>query len=83
MSRSGADLYDWPQFQARGGPVAVEAKEAGRRLIVPPPWLMSRTPAAIPGPAPSLGADNHGALRELLGYDAARIAALEESGALE
>ncbi|MXY78210.1 MAG: CoA transferase [Chloroflexi bacterium] len=83
VSRSGADLYDWPQFRARGGPVAVEAEEAGRRLIVPPPWRMSRTPAAIPGPAPSLGADNHSALRELLGYDAARIAALEESGALE
>ena len=83
VSRSGRELYDWPQFRARGGPVAVEPEGSDRRLVVPPPWRMSRTPASIPGPAPSLGADNHRALQDLLGYDAARIAALEESGALE
>ncbi len=83
VGRDGRALYDWPHFRARGGPVAVDADDCDRRLVVPPPWRMSRTPASIPGPAPALGADNHGALRDLLGYDAARIAALEESGALE
>ena len=83
VSRDATALYEWEHFQARGGPVAIDPPEWERRLIVPPPWHFSRTPASIPGPSPALGADNHGALRDLLGYDEARIAALEESGALE
>ena len=82
-SRDGVALYESAQFRARGGPVAVDPPESDRRLVVPPPWRLSRTPASIPGPPPALGADNHGVLRELLGYDAEQIAVLEASGALE
>lgn len=83
VTRDGTALYEWDHFRARGGPVAIDPPEWDRRLIVPPPWRLSRTPASIPGPSPALGADNHGALRELLGYDDERIAALEAAGALE
>lgn len=82
-TRDGFAVYDSAQFRARGGPVAVDPPAWERRLVVPPPWRLSRTPASIPGPAPALGADNHGVLRDLLGYDAQQIAALEASGALE
>ena len=82
-SRDGTAVFESAQFRARGGPVAIQPPESDQRLVVPPPWHLSRTPASISAAAPALGADNHGVLQDLLGYDAARIAALEESGALE
>ena len=42
-----------------------------------------RTPARRPEVAPTMGADTDAVLRELLGYDDERIAALAASGALQ
>jgi crotonobetainyl-CoA:carnitine CoA-transferase CaiB-like acyl-CoA transferase len=43
---------------------------------------LSETPAAVERAAPTLGQDNDRVVRELLGYDEARIAHLNEIGAL-
>ena len=45
--------------------------------------LFGRTPARRPTVAPTMGADTDAVLRELLGYDDARIAELAASGALQ
>src|SRR5882672_11016463 len=60
----------------------VDDHEGGTRPVVRPPARFSATKNEVRGPAPRAG--EHGAelLRELLGFDDARIRALRESGAL-
>ena len=45
-------------------------------------FILSRTPAAITGPAPSYGADNDYVLRTILDYDDDKITELVATGAL-
>lgn len=47
-----------------------------------PPWGMDRTPARLRTSLPEVGAHTFAALRELAGYDEARIAELEQSGVI-
>ncbi len=47
------------------------------------PWRFSATPLAVRRAAPALGQHTDEVLREVLGYDADRIAALHAAGALE
>jgi len=47
------------------------------------PWRFSATPLAVRRAAPALGQHTDAVLREVLGYDAERIAALRAAGALE
>ena len=47
-----------------------------------PRYVLSETPGGPRRAAPTLGQDNETVLRDLLGYDAQRIAALEEEGVL-
>jgi crotonobetainyl-CoA:carnitine CoA-transferase CaiB-like acyl-CoA transferase len=60
----------------------VDDHKGGTRPVVRPPARFSATKNEVRGPAPRPG--EHGAelLRELLGFDDARIRALSESGAL-
>ncbi len=60
----------------------VDDRKGGTRPVVRPPARFSATKNEVRGPAPLPG--EHGAelLRELLGFDDARIRALAESGAL-
>jgi CoA:oxalate CoA-transferase len=62
--------------------VQVDDRRGGTRPVVRPPARFSATKNEVRGPAPRPG--EHGAelLRELLGFDDARIRALTESGAL-
>jgi crotonobetainyl-CoA:carnitine CoA-transferase CaiB-like acyl-CoA transferase len=62
--------------------VQVDDRRGGARPVVRPPARFSATKNEVRGPAPRPG--EHGAelLRELLGFDDARIRALTESGAL-
>jgi hypothetical protein len=48
-----------------------------RRLIVGRPWRFSKMSPHVRGPAPTFGQHNHEVLRDTLGYDQARIHALE------
>jgi len=81
--QSSADLGADPQLAARGHFLAVTHPTAGPSLIEASRVRLSHTPARIPSAAPSLGGDNDFVLRELLGYDDARIEALALAEALQ
>ena len=52
VSRSGRELYGLAAVPGPRRSRDRRRRRSGRRLVVPPPWRMSRTPASIPGPAP-------------------------------
>jgi crotonobetainyl-CoA:carnitine CoA-transferase CaiB-like acyl-CoA transferase len=61
------DLFSDPHVLARGQVQEVDHPVLGRRKTITPAYRMSETPPRIRGTAPSLGADNHYVLCELLG----------------
>ena len=71
-----------PLAQERGLLVAVDDRRGGTRPVVRAPARFSAARNEVRGPPPRLG--EHGAeiLRELLGYDEAKIRALEAGGVL-
>ena len=71
-----------PQAVARGA-VCEMTDDQGEvaRLIAPAPRL-SATPATIRSAPPRLGQHTDAILRDLLGYDEQRVAALHEEGAV-
>jgi crotonobetainyl-CoA:carnitine CoA-transferase CaiB-like acyl-CoA transferase len=71
------------QFVARDHFVALEHELYGKTVVQASRYRLSRTPAVVDRAAPTLGRDNEHVLRDLLGYHDARIASLEEIGALE
>ena len=69
------------QIQYRGMIVEVDHPAAGPIKMADSPLKhMSRTPAAAGEAGPSFGQDTATVLEELLGYDAARVAELVDSG---
>jgi crotonobetainyl-CoA:carnitine CoA-transferase CaiB-like acyl-CoA transferase len=60
----------------------VDDRRGGRRRVVRSPWRFSRSKVEVRGPAPRRGEHTADVLRELLGYDAARIEALRAAGVL-
>jgi benzylsuccinate CoA-transferase BbsF subunit len=81
--QSSADLSADPQLAARGHFVALKHPTEGETWIESSRIRLSATPARVPEIAPSLGADNEHVLRDLLGYDDERIAALAVAEALQ
>lgn len=77
----GRDLNLDPQMNHRGLMEWVEFPEARkmgeRRRIIGRPWHFSKEELRVRGPAPTFGQHNRHVLRDLLGYDDERIAALE------
>ena len=73
---------DDAQFRSRGHFVELEHELYGKTVVQGPRQRLSRTPAVVDRAAPTLGRDNDHVLRDLLGYDEARVAALDEVGAL-
>jgi crotonobetainyl-CoA:carnitine CoA-transferase CaiB-like acyl-CoA transferase len=69
------------QVRARGMVIEVEHPRLGRLREVASPVRTDGVVAA-PAPAPRLGEHTDAILRELLGYDATRVAALRAAGAL-
>jgi len=63
-------LLEWVQFPE-------ERKMGRQRLLIGRPWRFGAEPLKIRGTAPPFGRDNRHVLRDILGYDDARIAALE------
>jgi crotonobetainyl-CoA:carnitine CoA-transferase CaiB-like acyl-CoA transferase len=68
-----------PQFQDRF-PLYPHAQHGADMLPFPVKFLDEQMPP--PAPAPSVGEHNESVLRDVLGYDAGRIAKLKDSGAL-
>jgi len=77
----GRDLHFDPQLKHRGLLEWVEFPEerkmGSRRLIIGRPWHLSKTDLRVRGPAPTFGRHNRYVLREILGYEEARITTLE------
>jgi benzylsuccinate CoA-transferase BbsF subunit len=79
---SSETALDDPQLAWRGHFVELEHPLFERIVVQGSRFRLSETTAAVERPAPTLGRDNEHVLREILGYDDARIAYLGEIGAL-
>ena len=72
-----------PQLLHHGHFVTVPHPAHGQAVVEAPRFRLSRTPAQVPGPAPSFGDSTQWVLETVLGYDDERIAELAIAGALE
>jgi len=72
-----------PQLAHRGHFVGVAHPSKGRSVVEASRFRLSRTPAAVSGPAPTFGDSTQWVLQELLGYDDDRIAELAIASALD
>ncbi len=77
---TASDLYEDPVFRERGLWTEVEHETLGAFPMLGRPYVLSETPWAIRGAAPTLGQDTTTIL-EAAGYDAAAIADLRQTGA--
>jgi len=73
---------DDAQFRSRAHFVELEHELYGKTVVQGSRYRLSGTPAVVDRSAPTLGRDNDYVLHDLLGYDDARIAALDVVGAL-
>jgi len=71
------------QLASRGYLVEIEHPVLGKTVIEGSRFTLSRTPARVPRPAPTVGGDNQYVLQEILGYDDERISQLVAIGALQ
>ena len=77
-----AQLVEHPQVKARGSMVDIDHPKIGKTRVVGPVAKLSETPATIRRLSPSLGEHTAEVLRDLLGMDAAAIAALRADGVI-
>ena len=75
-----AQVFDNEQVRARGLRIELERDDAGPVPMVGSPLKMSATPPSYRLPPPRLGEHTEQVLREVLGYDAAAIAAVTGPG---
>jgi len=80
---SSADMVADPQLRLRQHYVKLPHELMAETTVENARYLLSATPARIQRPAPHFGRDNHKVLKEVLGYDDRRIAALTEQGILQ
>ncbi len=71
-----------PQLIERGHFVSLDHPLMGQVVVEASHYRMSKTPAVYQRSAPTYGRDNEPVLRDLLGYDDARIAALKNADVL-
>jgi crotonobetainyl-CoA:carnitine CoA-transferase CaiB-like acyl-CoA transferase len=76
-----SELADDPQFRARTQLVEHAHPEAGPLRLLGTPVHTAEPPAPV-GPAPAPGEHTDEVLREVLGYDPGRVAALRRRGAV-
>jgi crotonobetainyl-CoA:carnitine CoA-transferase CaiB-like acyl-CoA transferase len=77
------DICHDPQLAARGYLTEIVSPVRGKTVVEGPRFLLSRTPATIARPAPTVGGDNRYVLESILGYDQDRITELVTVGVLE
>ena len=80
---TSADMQDDPQLVHRRHYVELPHPQLGRTVVENTRFELSATPARVTRAAPVYGQDNDHVLRTLLGYNQARIDALQASGALK
>lgn len=76
------DLHDSPHLAERGFFVELPHPEVGVRRHLGIPYRLHGSPLTVRRAAPCLGEDTESVLRDVLGYDVDRIAALRAGGAL-
>ncbi len=69
------------EARARGAVTWIAHPSVGKIPNIASPWRFSETPVADPTAAPRVGEHTHAVLREVLGCDDARLAALADAGA--
>jgi crotonobetainyl-CoA:carnitine CoA-transferase CaiB-like acyl-CoA transferase len=79
---SSADVVADPQLAFRGHLVELPHPIHGRVVVEGSRFQLSRTPAIITKSGPTLGQHSQQVLKEILGYDAAKIAELFSCGAV-
>ena len=80
--QTGGDFVDDHQLQHRGHFVRLAHPLHGETVVESSRFRLSRTPAVTEMCAPTFGRDTDRVLRDILGYEEERIAALTELGAL-
>jgi benzylsuccinate CoA-transferase BbsF subunit len=71
------------QLASRGYLVEIEHPVCGKTVIEGTRFVLSRSQATIPRPAPTIGGDNLYVLQSILGYDQGRINELVAAGVLQ
>lgn len=80
--RHGAALRDQPTLKHRKSIVDIDDRAGGTRPIPQSPYRFSAAQSGVRGPAPHMGEHNAQVLREWLGLDKDRVAALTREGVL-
>lgn len=76
-----AQVFEMPQVRARGLRIEIEREDTGPIPLVGSPMRLSKTPVRYELPPPRLGEHTAEVLREVAGYDDARIGPLVERAA--
>ena len=76
------EVFDSPQAQARNLAMDIDHSTAGSIKVPGFPYKLSRTPAKVHLPPPTLGEHTEKVLNELLGFSAEDVALLRERGAI-
>jgi crotonobetainyl-CoA:carnitine CoA-transferase CaiB-like acyl-CoA transferase len=71
------------QLASRGYLIDIEHPLCGPTVVEASRFILSRTPARTPRPAPAVGGDNQYVLQSILGYEEERITALVAAGVLQ
>jgi crotonobetainyl-CoA:carnitine CoA-transferase CaiB-like acyl-CoA transferase len=79
---NGEEVARDPQLAARGHFIEIPHPEGGTTAIEGPRALLSESPGIPAREVPTLGRDNQRVLREILGYDDARVAEIVIAGGL-
>jgi crotonobetainyl-CoA:carnitine CoA-transferase CaiB-like acyl-CoA transferase len=82
VSATSADFCSDPQLAHRGHLVRLPHPLHGESTVEGPRYMLSETPGVVRRAAPTFGQDNETVLKDVLGYDDARVAALTEQGVL-
>jgi crotonobetainyl-CoA:carnitine CoA-transferase CaiB-like acyl-CoA transferase len=77
------DVSHDPQLASRGYLTELKHPVYGKTVVEGSRFRLSRTPATIAGPAPTIGGDSHCVLQSILGYDDGRITELVTAGVIQ
>jgi crotonobetainyl-CoA:carnitine CoA-transferase CaiB-like acyl-CoA transferase len=81
--QDSSDVSRDAQLAHRGYLTEIEHPVVGKTVVEGSRFLLSRTPAQISRPAPSVGGDNQYVLESILGYDEERITKLVAAAVIE
>ncbi|GAC1517167.1 MAG: CaiB/BaiF CoA-transferase family protein [Acidimicrobiales bacterium] len=81
--RAAEDAFAQPTAVAHGAAATVDDRGGGTRRVVQSPYRFSAAASGVRGGAPRRGEHNAAVLGDWLGWDAAKVRALEEAAVLQ